>query len=75
MKEAYLILAEIEINIGDEYYRSANNLLVKVVEATSPEEAVSLSPLNINDDFPGICGGRIEYIFAVSVSESLKRNF
>lgn len=60
----FIILADIQININDEYYRSVDEALVQVVVASDSQEALSKCSYQIGDDFQ--CG-RIENLYVREV--------
>ena len=57
--KTYLILAEIELNIGDEYYRHVSDVFVTSVKAESEDSAKSQSPVQYNDEWQE---GKVQHI-------------
>lgn len=60
----FIILADILININDEYTRFIDEALVEVIEASSSQEALSKCSHQVGDDFQ--CG-RIENLYVREV--------
>lgn len=64
MANKFIILADIELNINDEYHRSVDNVFVQVVDAPSADEALTQCPYKKGSTLEG---GTIDYIRAKEI--------
>lgn len=60
----YVVLMDIEINIGDEYSRSVSNIFCDIVEADSDTEANKKAKDLVGDgeSYHGVCGGKLDHV-------------
>ena len=46
----YILLAELSINVGDEYYRRVDNVFLEIIKASSVSEAHSKHKWALGDE-------------------------